>query len=276
MSQGLSLHIGLNSVDPMHYSGWRGDLGACEMDAEDMQTLATEKGFSTTTLLTAEATLDNVAREIKNASNQLSSGDIFFLSYAGHGGTIPDRSGDEIDNQDETWCLYDCQLIDDELYQLLSDFSNGVRIIVLSDSCHSGTVVRDAFMHGVNTDSRSNSEHVAYRNMPLTVARKTYRANKTLYDTAQEKLRGKDTQDDIDASVILISGCQDNQLSQDGAFNGLFTGTLLHVLDNNNFNGDYKALHSAVILRMPPTQTPNLFTVGTINPDFMKQAIFTI
>ena len=37
---------------------------------------------------------------------------------------------------------YDGQLIDDELYLELSRFGAGVRILVLSDSCHSGTVAR--------------------------------------------------------------------------------------------------------------------------------------
>ena len=39
--RGLSLHIGLNSVNPKHYAGWSGDLMACEFDAEDMAALAT-------------------------------------------------------------------------------------------------------------------------------------------------------------------------------------------------------------------------------------------
>jgi hypothetical protein len=33
----------------------------------------------------------------------------------------------------------------------------------------------------------------------------------------------------IKAPVLLISGCQDNQYSADGAFNGLFTSQLLTV-----------------------------------------------
>ena len=31
-ARGVSLHIGLNSVDPKHYGGWSGDLVACEFD----------------------------------------------------------------------------------------------------------------------------------------------------------------------------------------------------------------------------------------------------
>ena len=37
----LSLHIGLNAVDPKAYAGWSGPLAACEFDANDMAALAT-------------------------------------------------------------------------------------------------------------------------------------------------------------------------------------------------------------------------------------------
>jgi hypothetical protein len=70
---------------------------------------------------------------------------IFFLTYSGHGGQVPNTGNDfEPDGFDETWCLYDGELIDDELYTALGSFAAGVRIFVLSDSCHSGTVLREA------------------------------------------------------------------------------------------------------------------------------------
>jgi hypothetical protein len=40
MPKGISLHIGLNRVDPAHYAGWDGRLNACESDAEDTAQLA--------------------------------------------------------------------------------------------------------------------------------------------------------------------------------------------------------------------------------------------
>jgi hypothetical protein len=49
MPIGASLHIGLNAVDPKHYSGWDGQLTACEFDANDMQALAKSQGFTKVT-----------------------------------------------------------------------------------------------------------------------------------------------------------------------------------------------------------------------------------
>jgi metacaspase-1 len=45
MAKGLSIHIGLNHVDPAHYEGWDGELNACIADAQDMQALAKKRGF---------------------------------------------------------------------------------------------------------------------------------------------------------------------------------------------------------------------------------------
>lgn len=44
---------------------------------------------------------------------------------------------------DETLCFYDRMLLDDELYALLAQFRDGVRVHAVFDSCHSGTVYMD-------------------------------------------------------------------------------------------------------------------------------------
>lgn len=143
MATGISLHIDLNSVDPKHYNGWDGQLNACEADAKDMAKLAKKQGFSeSSVLLTKNATVDAVKAGILAASKKLSKGDLFFLTYSGHGGQTPDKNADEADRMDETWVLYDRQFVDDELHQIYTKFKSGVRILVLSDSCHSGTVTR--------------------------------------------------------------------------------------------------------------------------------------
>src|SRR5687767_2662831 len=103
MVVGLALTIGLNSVDPKSYSGWPGYLKACEADAQDMATIANSQGFETKTLLTTAATRGKVQEKVEDAARTLKSGDIFMLTYAGHGGQLPDRNADERDALDETW-----------------------------------------------------------------------------------------------------------------------------------------------------------------------------
>src|SRR3979411_2687053 len=113
MSTGISLHLGLNAVDPQHYQGWSGVLAAYELAPNYMTMIANKAVFQPTTLLTKKASRQAVTDALTEASRALKAGDIFFLTYSGHGGQVPDTDGDEPDGQDETWCLFDGELIDD-------------------------------------------------------------------------------------------------------------------------------------------------------------------
>ncbi len=279
MAKGISVHIGLNKVDPRHYAGWDGTLGACEADATSMEGIAKGTGYKTRVLLTRAATRRKVQSVIRDAAAHLIAGDIFLLSYAGHGGQVPDVSGDEPDDSDETWCLYDGELIDDELFELWKGFAPGVRVLVFSDSCHSGTVTRAARgeldLGGVSTELRAfGIEKPVFRFMPPDVARKTYIANRKFYDDLGKSVpteKGAPA-----ATVRLISGCQDDQSSSDGPFNGLFTGTLLKVWNNGAFKGDYARFHAEIVKNMPRCQKPNHFVIGPKAQAFDRQRPFSI
>jgi hypothetical protein len=282
MAKGLSVHIGLNRVDPAHYHGWDGALRACENDARDMCELARQAGFeSSEVLLTEDATADNVAKAFADAAERLADGDIFFGTYSGHGGQVPDLNGDEpVDEAlDETWVLYDRQLVDDELFDLWSRFPAGTRIFLLSDSCHSGSVARAFYDEGL-------IERVidSYRDLPVDEPRvksipdplrdAIYRDSKESYDRVQQSVPAGD-QAEIGAQVILISGCQDNQQSLDGPQNGLFTAKLLETWTKGDFKG-YRSFHRRIEAKLPPTQSPNYFTVGQVTRAFEQQRPLTI
>ena len=281
MGQGISLHIGVNSVNPDDYGGWSGPLSACESDANDMQKLAARQGFDTKVLLTASATRAAIISSIRDAAKRLEAGDFFLLTYSGHGGQVHDANADEPDALDETWCLYDCQLIDDELRNLWPEFRTGVRVLVLSDSCHSGTVTKappDA--DPAVTDVLGRLQYLydtrphLFRCMPEAITYKAYKAKESYYDRVQRELPAEPA--DIAATVRLISGCQDNQLSMEGDKNGAFTAELLDVWRNGRFNGNYSAFHAAIVSRLPPTQSPNHLIMGKQNPVFDAEKPFTL
>ena len=270
MAKGISLHIGLNYVDPKHYQGWDGELNACIADAKDMRALAKKKGFTgNTLLLDGQATAEAVMAAIQDAGKKLVKGDMLFLTYSGHGGQVRDTNSDEKDNDrmDETWVLFDRQLVDDELYNLWAKLKAGVRILVLSDSCHSGTVVRDIppFL-GVGPRPRA---------MPRTVGVAVEKANSALYKSIQKNNRGTE-KIKVAASVLLISGCMDNQTSMDGDKNGAFTGTLKKVWNGGKFSGTYRKLRDKVVSLLPSTQTPNYYYVGAANSAYEAQKPFAI
>ncbi len=283
MAKGLSLHIGLNLVDPNHYSGWDGQLFGCEPDANAMEALAKSVGYETRKLLTKQATRSAVQAALSGVAKELSAGDIFLLTFSGHGGQVPDLQGEETDGMDETWCLYDAQIVDDELSECYAEFADGVRIVVLSDSCHSGTVSRAPINRSLSESGlRSAREPAAvdptirFRNMPIDVALRVFHDNPDTYIPIVEGLPAESERRPVSASVRLISACQDNQLAADGAFNGLFTGTLLQVWRRGAFQGDYAKFHRAILDRLPSTQSPNHIVVGKQDLEFNRQHPFSI
>ena len=281
MARGISLHIGLNKVDPDQYGGWDGTLNACESDANDMKAIADSRGFESNILLTSDASAEAVLAGIDRAAGELDSGDMFLVTYSGHGGQVPDRDDEgETDGSDETWVAYDREIVDDELYARWAKFKPGVRILVLSDSCHSGTVTRriDADVpNPVATQESADSHSPRYRAMPRDVMIATYRAHADLYDEIQEKCPHVD-EGDVGATVVLISGCRDDQLSLDGFSNGLFTENVLAVWDDGKWNdgGGYQQFHEAIRSRMPNEQQPNYSRVGAENEAFEEEGPFTV
>jgi hypothetical protein len=257
-----------------------------------MAAIAKSKSMKPTVLLTKKATRTNLLAGMRVAAKALKSGDLFFMSYSGHGGQVPDTNGDEVDGKDETWCLYDGQLIDDELYFELSKFAAGVRILVLSDSCHSGTVTRELPPPPPPPGQRAKL-------MPDAVARRVYAEHQAFYDKLQRDVAAAAaaarTPVDPDAAlahvgaaaqattlvgkfnpaVVLISGCQDNQTSMDGDHNGAFTEQVLKVWNHGAYAGNYSTFHARVRAAMPATQSPNLFVLGPA-ATFLAQTPFTV
>jgi len=257
-----SLHIGLNRVDPFVYGGWNGQLNACEADARDMAAIAEEKGFQTAIMLSEEATLRKVLDQLRYYANLANAGDTIWITYSGHGGQLRDTSGDESDGLDETWVLFDGMVIDDLMHQAYAAFRKGVRIIVFSDSCHSGTMLK--------AQIRENMDKIgaigAMRAAPVAVCRE-YSAS---FTAPKNIMRPR-----VKATVVLLSGCQDNQFSYDGEDNGLFTGTFLKVFDKGKFQGTYKELRRAIVKMMPPEQTPQYMTMGAKDKLFESSKIFS-
>src|SRR4051794_37513915 len=103
MPKGLSLHVGVKSADPsMGFPQLRG----CENDAQAMAEIASLCGYrDPRILLGREATAPALLDAIAGASGQLVSGDIFLVTFSGHGSQLRVLREDpnEPDNFDETW-----------------------------------------------------------------------------------------------------------------------------------------------------------------------------
>lgn len=261
---GFALCVGLNSVDPRMYEGWSGPLRACENDARHMSRMLEDKGFETTVLLTANATRRNVTTEIKALAMLARPGDIVVVTNSSHGSQVPDTDGTETDGMDETICLYDGQLLDDELAELWARFRAGVRIVFVSDSCHSGTMARLFGQAAVMSQPGSKA-------VPVEVAGAVAAAHRGMYKAIQDAV----VKQPIVASVLALGACQDNQTAMDGAVNGAFTGALLRALSDyprDCLGATIKRVRQA----LPPSQTPKYVYTGVRDNGFEKSTSFSI
>ena len=261
--RGISLHIAINFFDPTHYNNSDGALASCENDADTMTEIARQQGFETRQLKSREATREAVKSEIMDVASQLTAGDFFLMSYSGHGGQIPDKTSDEVDKKkmDDTWCLYNGHLLDDELNQFLAEFRPGVRVLVLSDSCHSSTMLRDG-MATAPRDVVVEEEQSFSRALPKHIARSTFKNNKPFYLDIQKKSK---IPKEVVASVKLLAGCHETEESYCNAKTGYFTQALKNVFNNGAFKGSYDQLLAEI------NRTIRKSTLGPQNPDQMRQ-----
>ncbi len=158
-----------------------------------------------------------------------------------------------------------------------------MRLLVLSDSCHSGTVTRAIgdgqarfVPEALKTREKAAAQSPKLRAMPLDVMAKTYREHKELYDGIQQDMPDSEHTDPA-ATVLLLSGCKDEQTSLDGMSNGLFTETLRKTWDDGAWDGGgYAAFCAAIVAQMPDDQTPQYSRVGAPNDAFEQQSPFTV
>lgn len=276
MGKGISVHVGVNQAQPSF--GVHPLLG-CHNDAQAMFQIATDRGFEATPpFLDEMATFANVKAAIIDAATRLEAGDIFLFTFAGHGSIRPTSPALEIDSQDETILLHDCILIDNYLrLSLWPEFKEGVRILGIADSCHSGTVlasapgdIEPAPPSGPTTLIGGGGGQVAtavavapaiHRQKeldpmdPPLVSQRIPEIGK--HDRAfseADRVRilavspqiHKDMQDELElkppaplkAKLLTLGACRDFELARDGETNGVFTKALIDVWNNGEFEGE--------------------------------------
>ncbi|MCB0597013.1 MAG: caspase family protein [Lewinellaceae bacterium] len=249
MANGYAAHFGLNKLSASNYKSLPHPLPCCEADAEAMAGIAKRQGFKQVdTYLSAEATINTFNECMAQLAEKAMPGDLVLLSFSGHGGQVLDTDGDEDDGKDETWCFYDGQVVDDRIFDLLSHFQPGVRILVVSDSCHSGTV------------TRLPREGWGRNAFPFAPPTPTWRQKK----------------DDLQASVLLLASCQDDETSKAGLKHSRFTQILLDVWDEGRFEGDYRKFLTDIRHRHPFGQKPNYYVIGAKDEGFEGGRVFGV
>jgi len=138
----------------INYEGQQGQLSGCHNDALNIKKyLIKDQGFKEKDMLILlddgrhhSPTRKNILEAFDRIVDYSQPGDVVFIHYSGHGGRVVDTSGDEADGYDETLIPLDFQragqILDDDLYKrLVTKMGKGVTVVVLMDSCHSGTAL---------------------------------------------------------------------------------------------------------------------------------------
>ena len=96
-----------------------------------------------------QATGRNIRKNLEQAFKGLKNGDFLYIHYSGHGSYYPCSNltaTSETDYYDEVWVPIDFDIngpvIDNELNNLIKSVPEDVNILIISDSCFSGTMTR--------------------------------------------------------------------------------------------------------------------------------------
>jgi len=222
--------IGINN-----YPGIFNDLKGCVNDARDWSALLQGMGFETSIILDSQATKQNVKTALQGLVNTTNAGDVAVFTYSGHGTQVTDRSNDENDPYDEAICMYDGNVIDDDLRVILEELHPQATLVIISDSCFSGSVTRLA------------PEKAKPRFVPPMVS------------TANKLARRSFLMPESGMPEILISGCSDREYSYDAEFNGRPNGAMtayaIQVIKQNP-NVTYREFFAGLRNLLPSNDYP--------------------
>lgn len=265
-----ALHIALNYVDANVYKSQL-RLNGCENDAAFYSSLCTTFD-SNVVIKNEEATRVGVTSAIEKLIQLSKTGDYVFITYAGHGSLLSDISGDEIiDQKDETLVLFDGILIDDEINNLLAKFGEGVNVIWISDSCHSGSNTR---MYGIeDTDPDMGKRYASEERI-----QRVFESNRSFYEKELSRLpqptRGvRDSLIEIKANLLTIAACKDDQYAGDLPQNGLFTGKL-RQLRSQQGELSYARIIELATEELPLSKQPVITKRGTSNHSLDQEIFF--
>lgn len=238
-----------------------------QRDVDSMFPFFLRRGFEVPTpLRDRTATASAVLGAIESAASQFGAGDLFVFYFAGHGA---DRPGGGDERFDQMLMTSDQPILDDQLGALWPRFAADVRIVVITDSCHSGSSVRRIdTAGGTERDINSGLSDIAPpRWMGIGLPEQSTRDVRPR-DGNIEGLRG---------SLLHIAACLDRQQALDLGSHGFFTDALLKAWAAGT-PASYDQMFDRIKQTMSTarTQTPLMTSYGPFHSTFRGQAPFDL
>ena len=260
MPRGTSIHIGVNQPATEEQP-----LSLSEDNAWMMAGLAHQAGYAASHLLRGGAATVGAVRDILSAAARaLEPRQTLLVTFSGHGSRVPDANGDERDKWDETWCLHDADLVDDQLTEIWRLAAAGSRVLVVSESCFGGGVGR----YGDDVAASPPPERPVYRSAGVIRGVPQYA------QPASSCISREPADDDgIRACVLVMAAAGEGQKAREG----LYLRHLLELWDGGGFRDSFCALHSRLCERVRhdnSAQEPQILMLGTADPDFPLERAF--
>ena len=189
-----ALLIGIN------YIGTQYELQGCINDTNSINTFISDYNFQKISILTDNTEKkpdhNNILEEFKNLLINSQAGDVLLFFYSGHGSYVLDNNNNEPTGYDQMIIPCDFNgIIDDELKNIIqTNLKKDVTLIALFDSCFSGSVLDLKYQYMDSLDKNNFTENV---NESETIG-----------------------------NVIMISGCSDQQTSNDSNINNKDQGAM--------------------------------------------------
>ena len=179
----------------LNYPGSHYSLNGCVNDVKNGRNFLQEKNYDVKMLVDEDISKSyNILEALTELG--LASQKVVFFHYSGHGTQSKDLDNDEEDKLDEVvYSKNDVSITDDDINKILAGYGKDKTVFLIFDCCHSGSIADLPYI--LNVDGKVKVEKVKKA---------------------------------INAKVICISGCRDNQTSADMTQGGVSFGALSSVI----------------------------------------------
>ena len=244
--KGRAIHLSRN-VYHEDFGSSLPPLDSCNFDATAMRDIAQAANFALGgaqgLLCDAAATTSSLKLFLSGTANDLAAGDYLIVTWAGYG--IAVESGASATIWDRGWLLYGGALTLGRLFDLLAQhLADGVRVLIVSDSCFSGNP--PLHVDGLRIREISREAAQAYRDRfpglfgaPLT-ERTSRRAS---------------------LNIIHIAACLATQVTPDGGYatvHSPFTQKIIDVIGDGTRDLNFDQFMTELKEGAPNDRTPDI------------------
>jgi Caspase domain len=310
-ANGYALLVGVTTTQAKSFKGLDFDPNgtvAAANDARAMHQHLLDNGFLAQNIILLDTPRKTVADSILTALDRIQkkakANDLVVFYFSGHGDQRPENlastSRDEADTLDEMLVAADRPIIDDELQPIWTRFGQSVRLLMIADACHSGTMMAitdfpvrrlqpgfDPFLGPIDDPgTRVAKEQMEAMPKSKQKAAKAEFSEKLRFrvETDFQRTATRSNQclfssrtTDEPYQMIYLGASYDHQLAQGGSLLSLFTDQLLFAFSPNSvLKGIFDGYETWADLATSCTTVVNYAELGPVSDAYRKSRPFAI